>query len=48
MTPISALSFSPYRNHNLDDGPEREYLPPRLAREPRRFTSDQRDSPFFA
>lgn len=40
--------FSPYGNPNLDDGPEREYLPLRLARETQQFIAEQRDSPFFA
>ena len=40
--------FSPYNNPRLEDGPEGEYLPYRLAREAGRFIEAHRDEPFFA
>ena len=40
--------FSPYGNPRLDDGPEGEHLPARLAAETVRFIEDHRDEPFFA
>ncbi len=39
--------FSPYRNPNLEDGPDGEHLPLRLAAEARRFIESSEDSPFF-
>ena len=40
--------FSPYNNPRLEDGPEGEYLPYRLADETERFVEQSRDDPFFA
>lgn len=40
--------FSPYGNPRLEDGPEGEHLPDRLASETAKFISDNRDSPFLA
>lgn len=40
--------FSPYNNPRLDDGPEDEYLPFRLAEEAEAFIEQDRDAPFFA
>ena len=39
--------FSPYRNKNLHDGPEGEYLTDRLAQEAADFIELNRDSTFF-
>ena len=39
--------FSPYRNPALEDGPEGEYLPERLANEAIEFIRKERDEPFF-
>ena len=40
--------FSPYGNPRLDDGPEGEHLPIRLANETSAFIRDQSEQPFFA
>ncbi len=40
--------FSPYGNPRLDDGPEGEHLPDRLAAETVRFIEDCGDDPFLA
>ncbi len=40
--------FSPYKNPRLDDGPEGEHLPNRLARETAKFITEHRDEPFLA
>lgn len=40
--------FSPYGNPRLEDGPEGEHLPDRLARETARFISESRELPFLA
>ena len=40
--------FSPYGNPRLEDGPEGEHLPDRLATETIRFIDMENDSPFFA
>jgi arylsulfatase A-like enzyme len=40
--------FSPYGNPRLEDGPEGEYLPFRLAEETEAFIEADRESPFFA
>ncbi|MCB9881088.1 MAG: sulfatase [Planctomycetes bacterium] len=40
--------FSPYGNPRLEDGPEGEHLPDRLARETVRFIEEHRDEPFLA
>ena len=40
--------FSPYDNPRLEDGPEGEYLPFRLADEAEAFIGQERDDPFFA
>lgn len=40
--------FSPYGNPRLEDGPEGEHLPDRLARETVRFIEDHADRPFLA
>lgn len=40
--------FSPYRNPQLPDGPEGEYLTDRLTEETIRFISRKREKPFFA
>ena len=40
--------FSPYGNPRLEDGPEGEYLPMRLAEETIRFIEDNQENPFFA
>ncbi|MDF2159014.1 sulfatase [Algoriphagus sp. CAU 1675] len=40
--------FSPYDNPRLENGPEGEYLPERLAMETVRFIRDNKDAPFFA
>ncbi len=39
--------FSPYGNPRLDDGPEGEHLPDRLAKEAVEFMTEHRDSPFL-
>lgn len=40
--------FSPYGNAKLEDGPDGEHLPDRLAEETIRFISEHSDSPFLA
>ncbi len=40
--------FVPYGNPRLDDGPEGEHLPDRLAAETCAFVEEQRDRPFLA
>lgn len=40
--------FSPYENPKLEDGPEGEYLPDRLADETIRFLEENSHRPFFA
>ena len=40
--------FSPYGNPRLEDGPEGEHLPDRLASETIRFIEENRDRPFLA
>ena len=40
--------FSPYGNPRLDDGPQGEHLPDRLARETATFIQERRDTPFLA
>lgn len=40
--------FSPYRNPKMEDGPEGEHLPMRLARETASFMEDHHDQPFLA
>jgi len=40
--------FSPYGNPRLDDGPDGEYLPFRLAAETNNFIESAKDKPFFA
>lgn len=40
--------FAPYKNPNLEDGPEGESLPIRLGRETAQFIADHRDEPFLA
>jgi arylsulfatase A-like enzyme len=39
--------FSPYRNPDIPDGPESEYLTDRLSDEAVRFIDDHKDGPFF-
>ena len=39
--------FSPYRNPALEDGPDGEYLPERLADAAIKFVHEHRDQPFF-
>ena len=39
--------FSPYKNPDLEDGPEGEYLTDRLTAEAIRFIQDNRSRPFF-
>ena len=39
--------FSPYKNPDLDDGPEGEYLTDRLTDEALGFMEEHRDRPFF-
>ena len=39
--------FSPYQNPELADGPDKEYLPERLAEETAAFIHENRDSLFF-
>jgi arylsulfatase A-like enzyme len=40
--------FSPYGNSQLEDGPDGEHLPDRLASETVKFMSDNKDKPFLA
>lgn len=40
--------FSPYGNAHLEDGPEGEHLPDRLARETVAFIEEHKHQPFFA
>ncbi|MEX2577706.1 MAG: sulfatase [Verrucomicrobiales bacterium] len=40
--------FSPYGNPRLEDGPEGEHLPDRLAAETGKFMEAHREEPFFA
>lgn len=40
--------FPPYDNPRLEDGPEGEHLPARLAEETAQFISETRDKPFLA
>lgn len=40
--------FSPYGNPRLEDGPEGEHLPDRLATETVQFIKEHADQPFFA
>lgn len=40
--------FSPYGNPRLDDGPDGEHLPIRLANETSQFIRESKDKPFFA
>jgi arylsulfatase A-like enzyme len=40
--------FSPYGNPRLEDGPDGEHLPDRLASETAKFIEDHKDEPFFA
>jgi len=40
--------FSPYGNPQMEDGPEGEYLPFRLAKETASFIKSHKDQPFFA
>jgi arylsulfatase A-like enzyme len=40
--------FSPYGNPRLDDGPDGEHLPDRLASETAMFIHEHKDEPFFA
>ena len=40
--------FTPYGNPRLEDGPEGEHLPDRLASETVRFIEEHRDEPFLA
>ncbi|EMI45764.1 sulfatase [Rhodopirellula sp. SWK7] len=40
--------FSPYQNPLLEDGPDGESLPLRLARETSQFIQEHQDKPFFA
>lgn len=40
--------FSPYENPRLEDGPEGEHLPDRLASETVQFIADHKDKPFLA
>ncbi len=42
------LYFSPYGNPRLEDGPEGEHLPDRLADETIHFIDDHKDNPFLA
>jgi len=43
-----ASYFSPYKNPQLEDGPEGEHLPDRLAQETLKFIEANRKRPFFA
>lgn len=40
--------FSPYGNERLEDGPDGEHLPDRLASETVKFIEKNKDGPFFA
>lgn len=40
--------FSPYENPRLENGPDGEYLPERLAEETSKFIRENKDNPFFA
>mgnify|MGYP006279020779 FL=1 len=40
--------FSPYGNPKLEDGPEGEHLPDRLAKETVKFIEDHKNEPFLA
>ncbi len=40
--------FSPYGNPRLEDGPDGEHLPDRLATETVKFMTDHKDEPFLA
>lgn len=40
--------FSPYGNPRLEDGPDGEHLPDRLASETVKFISERKDKPFLA
>ncbi len=40
--------FSPYGNPTLEDGPDGEHLPDRLASETVKFITDNKDKPFLA
>lgn len=40
--------FSPYKNPRLEDGPDGEHLPERLAQETAKFIEANRERPFFA
>jgi arylsulfatase A-like enzyme len=40
--------FSPYKNPRLEDGPDGEHLPDRLAQETVKFIEANRERPFFA
>jgi len=40
--------FSPYENPRLEDGPEGEHLPDRLAKETADFIANHREKPFLA
>jgi arylsulfatase A-like enzyme len=40
--------FAPYKNPKLEDGPEGEHLPARLADETAQFIEENRDAPFLA
>lgn len=42
------LYFAPYGNPRLEDGPEGEHLPDRLADETIHFIDDHKDNPFLA
>lgn len=46
-TDIEGGDFSPYTNPNLEDGPEGEHLPNRLASEVANFITAHKDEPFF-
>ena len=39
--------FSPYKNPNLEDGPDREYLPERMTTEAIQFVKNNQSRPFF-
>ena len=43
-----ASYFSPYKNPRLEDGPDGEHLPDRLAQETVKFIEANREQPFFA
>lgn len=40
--------FSPYENPKMENGPDGEYLPLRLADETAKFIEEHQDTPFFA